>query len=78
MLYLAPVLARRRGSDSSNNNVAELERAFLAHLLNHHISMQPGLPAFCPRAGWYRATFSREQNYMREALSRLDRALDSW
>jgi hypothetical protein len=75
MLYFGPWLDRRVSDEYSRR---ELEQAFHVHLLSHDIALQPGMSARCPRAGWFRATFSRGEGYMDEALSRLDRALNTW
>lgn len=77
MVYLGPWLESRIFDDIPNN-LADLERAFHAHLLSHNVAMQPGLSARCARPGWFRVTFSREAEYMDVALSRLDRALNNW
>lgn len=78
MIYLGPWLDRRTSHHSNTTAQRELEQVFHTHLFTHGVAIQPGLSAKCPRPGWFRVTFTREELYMEEALSRLDRAMNTW
>ncbi|KZT29610.1 hypothetical protein NEOLEDRAFT_456268 [Neolentinus lepideus HHB14362 ss-1] len=54
----------------------QLETRLTAHLLKHYVMVRPSLINGCPQPGWFRLTFSRNNEHMAEAFRRPDAAID--